>query len=123
MACRDRPVLNRRMWRIGRRRQIPSRTANRQPSRPTARKLRSRAARPASSLRVRRRAEPKPQQWQSTATTLAGIVSVLLVAAGLFYTNAANREQQRLSVEGQTADRFTAAIDQLGQEGTDKLSI
>jgi hypothetical protein len=54
---------------------------------------------------------------------LAGIVSVLLVAAGLFYTNAANREQQRLSVEGQTADRFTAAIDQLGQEGTDKLSI
>jgi uncharacterized protein YjbI with pentapeptide repeats len=57
-------------------------------------------------------------------------VSVLLVALGLFYTNAANREQQKLSreqqylaLQGQVADRFSAAIDQLGQEGNDKLSI
>jgi pentapeptide repeat protein len=65
---------------------------------------------------------------------------VLLVAAGLFYTNDANRKQQQLGVDqqklavdqqklalqGQVADRFTAAIDQLGQEDQtkqDKLSI
>jgi len=55
---------------------------------------------------------------------------VLLVAAGLFYTNQANRkqqqlglDQQKLALQGQAADRFTAAIDQIGQEGNDKLSI
>ncbi|WP_436528546.1 pentapeptide repeat-containing protein [Actinoplanes sp. HUAS TT8] len=58
---------------------------------------------------------------------------MLLVAAGLFYTNDANRkqqqlglEQQKLALQGQIADRFTAAIDQLGQEDQkkqDKLSI
>jgi len=60
-------------------------------------------------------------------------MSVLLVAAGLFYTDRANRhqqalavEQQNLAVQGQIADRFTAAIDQLGQEdekGASRLSI
>lgn len=76
-----------------------------------------------------RSAAPK-QDWRATATTLAGILSVLLVAAGLFYTNQANRkqqqlglDQQKLALQGQAADRFTAAIDQLGQEGNDKLSI
>ena len=66
-------------------------------------------------------------------TTIGGILSVLLVAAGLFYTNDANRnqqklglEQQKLALQGQVADRFTAAIDQLGQEDgkrQDKLSL
>ncbi|WIN00211.1 pentapeptide repeat-containing protein [Actinoplanes oblitus] len=66
-------------------------------------------------------------------TTVAGLVSVLLVAAGLFYTNDANRKQQqlglsqqKLALQGQIADRFTAAIGQLGQEDNkkrDKLSI
>jgi hypothetical protein len=61
------------------------------------------------------------------------MVSVLLVAAGLFYTNDANRKQQQLGVDqqkvalrGQVADRFRAAVDQLGQEDQaeqDKLSI
>ncbi|OJF12999.1 pentapeptide repeat-containing protein [Couchioplanes caeruleus] len=57
-------------------------------------------------------------------------MSVLLVAAGLFYTNQANREQQRLAVQQQqlavqqqVADRFARAVDQLGQEGAGKLSI
>jgi hypothetical protein len=68
--------------------------------------------------------------WQQTATTLAGILSVLLVAVGLFYTNLANRKQQQLGLEqqllalqGQAAGRFTTAIDQLGHEGNDQLSI
>jgi len=55
------------------------------------------------------------------AWTAVGIVSVLLVAAGLFYTNIANREQQRLALQQRIADRFTAAADQLGQEGDDNL--
>jgi hypothetical protein len=84
----------------------------------------------------RRRQSPglvSKSDWRTTATTIAGIVSVLLVAAGLFYTSDANRkqqqlglDQQKLALQGQVADRFTAAIDQLGQEDQktqDKLSI
>jgi len=58
------------------------------------------------------------------------MVSVLLVAAGLFYTNDANRkqqqlglDQQKLALQEQVSTRFTAAIDHLGQEGPDKLSV
>jgi len=58
------------------------------------------------------------------------MISVLLVAVGLFYTNQANRKQQEatgrqqdLAAQAQVAERFSAAIDQLGQEGRDKLSI
>ena len=61
--------------------------------------------------------------WRATATAVGGMLSVLLVAAGLFYTNDANRKQQQLGVQGQIAARFSAAIDQIGQEGKDKLSI
>ena len=67
-------------------------------------------------------------------------MSVLLVAVGLFYTNQANRatqiagreqqklavQQQALAAQGQVADRFAAAVGQLGQEddpGQSKLSI
>src|SRR4051812_29052896 len=39
--------------------------------------------------------------WRTTATAVGGIVSVLLVAVGLFYTNNANREQQRLGLDQQ----------------------
>lgn len=62
------------------------------------------------------------------------MISVLLVAVGLYLTNNFNRDQLRLqrdsssqqealALEGQRADRFVAAVDQLGQEGSDKLSI
>jgi hypothetical protein len=51
------------------------------------------------------------------------MMSVLLVAAGLFYTNQANRQQRALETQAQVAERFSAAIDQLGQEGVSKLSI
>ncbi len=64
--------------------------------------------------------------WRTSATAIGSIVSVLLVAAGLFYTNQANRKQQDLVTQQQVADRFGAAIDQLGQEdekGSSKLSI
>ncbi|WP_208869678.1 pentapeptide repeat-containing protein [Micromonospora cremea] len=48
---------------------------------------------------------------------------MLLVAAGLFYTNDANRKQQQVAIQGQVAERFSTGIDQLGQEGNNKLSI
>ncbi|MGE6955061.1 pentapeptide repeat-containing protein, partial [Staphylococcus capitis] len=72
-------------------------------------------------------AEAKPK-WHDTVTSLAGMVSVVLVAAGLFYTNQANRSQQQLATQQQVADRFSRAIDQLGQEDSakktgDKLSV
>jgi hypothetical protein len=57
--------------------------------------------------------------WRQTATTLVGIFSVLLVAAGLFYTNAANRAQQKLAEQGQVTDRFGTAIDQVGSGNLD----
>jgi hypothetical protein len=61
--------------------------------------------------------------WRTSATAIGSIVSVLLVAVGLFYTNDANRKQQQLALQGQVADRFSTAIGQVGQEGKDKLSI
>ena len=59
---------------------------------------------------------------------------MLLVAVGLYLTNSFNRDQfrlqqkttqqqQDLALNGQRADRFVKAIDQLGQEGNDKLGI
>ncbi|MEU7615328.1 pentapeptide repeat-containing protein [Micromonospora rifamycinica] len=59
---------------------------------------------------------------------------MLLVAVGLYLTNDFNRDQYRLqqdstkqqedlALKGQRADRFVRAIDQLGQEGNEKLSI
>jgi uncharacterized protein YjbI with pentapeptide repeats len=85
------------------------------------------AKRPADRLRPHRRRWRRRQartagqsDWRQTATTVAGIVSVLIVAAGLFYTNAANRAQQQLNERGQITDRFTKAIDQLG---SDKLDV
>jgi hypothetical protein len=59
-------------------------------------------------------------------TTLAGIVSVLLVAAGLYFTNAANRStsaatlaQQKLAEQGLITERFSRATDQLGSDKID----
>jgi uncharacterized protein YjbI with pentapeptide repeats len=70
------------------------------------------------------------QDWPQTLTAFAGIVSVLLVAAGLIYTNDANRKQQqatqnqtKITEQGQLTDRFSKAVEQLGQEGPDKLGI
>ncbi|MCY1141415.1 pentapeptide repeat-containing protein [Actinoplanes sp. Pm04-4] len=62
----------------------------------------------------------QPGDWRQTAATLASVLSVLLVAAGLLYTNAANRDQLMLTERGQVTDRFTRAIDQIG---SDKLDV
>ena len=60
-----------------------------------------RSGRPTAKSRDGRRPARPTADWRITATTLAGIVSVLLVAAGLFYTNQANREQQKLGIQQQ----------------------
>src|SRR5690242_8538811 len=65
----------------------------------------------------RKRSAP---HWTETATTLATIGSVLLVAVGLFITNAENRQQQALTERGQITERFGRAVDQLG---SDKLDV
>ncbi|GID93612.1 hypothetical protein Adi01nite_30240 [Amorphoplanes digitatis] len=83
------------------------------------------------SGRLRR---PRPERtradrWQRW-TNIGGLISVLLVGIGLYITGSFNREQAEatrrqleIAVQGQQAERFVKAIDQLGQEGKDKISI
>ncbi|MER7992042.1 pentapeptide repeat-containing protein [Micromonospora chalcea] len=73
--------------------------------------------------------ELKPDPWQRLLA-LGSILSVIVLGIGLFVTNAANRDQQEatrrqqdLAAAGQIADRFTQAIDQLGQPGVDKIDV
>ena len=78
---------------------------------------------PAMKAGRRPAAAPDKRDWRATAGAIGGLASVLLVAAGLFYTNDANRNQQELTLQGQIAVRFSTAINQLGQEQDDKLSV
>lgn len=78
---------------------------------------------PSASLELR------PDPWQRLLG-LGSILSVIVLAVGLFITNAANRaqqeanrEQQRLTAQGQITDRFTASIEQLGQPGAEKVDV
>ncbi|GIE28706.1 hypothetical protein Ait01nite_017510 [Actinoplanes italicus] len=77
--------------------------------------------------------ETRSDYWER-GTAIAGIFSVLLVGVGLILTNDFNlsqlaqqqkvaQEQQDLALKGQRADRFVRAVDQLGQEEDDKLSV
>jgi hypothetical protein len=92
--------------------------------------------------RLRRPAKASPDgthhRWLAT---LAPWATVLVAIAALIYTNQANahqlenqqeanraqldanRAQQRLAEQGQITDRFSRAIEQLGQPGADKLDI
>jgi hypothetical protein len=59
-------------------------------------------------------------------TVLTAVAALLFTARSLDYTadaTGATREQLRLSEQGQISDRFSKAVDQLGQEGDDKLSV
>ncbi|WP_281899869.1 pentapeptide repeat-containing protein [Phytohabitans aurantiacus] len=59
-------------------------------------------------------------------TALTAVAAVLFTARSLGYTadaTTATRDQLRLTERAQISDRFGRAIDQLGQEGPDKLSI
>lgn len=57
---------------------------------------------------------------------IVGIASVLLVERSLITAADTSNKQQKLALQGQVADRFSAAIDHLGQEdekNNNKLSI
>ncbi|MFG3716114.1 pentapeptide repeat-containing protein [Micromonospora sp. NPDC047730] len=71
----------------------------------------------------------KPDPWQRLVA-IGSILSVLFVAIGLYITNEANRqtseanrEQQQLTAQGQITDRFTKAVEQLGQPGPEKVDV
>ncbi|MEO3744599.1 pentapeptide repeat-containing protein [Plantactinospora sp. B5E13] len=71
----------------------------------------------------------KPDPWQRLVA-IGSILSVLIVAIGLYITNeanretsAANREQHRLTAQGQITDRFAKAVEQLGQPGAEKVDV
>jgi uncharacterized protein YjbI with pentapeptide repeats len=66
--------------------------------------------------------ELKADRWQM-ATAIASLLSVLAVGVGLIVTNTYNRDQQRLALQGQITDRFTKAIEQLGQAGPLKIDV
>ncbi|MGC1215190.1 MAG: pentapeptide repeat-containing protein [Micromonospora sp.] len=60
--------------------------------------------------------------WQRVVA-VGSLVPVLFVGVGLYATNEANREQQRLSEQGQITERFTTAVEQLGQPGPEKIDV
>lgn len=71
----------------------------------------------------------KPDPWQRWIA-IGNLVSVVVLAVGLFLTyqanqetSSANREQQRLTEQGQVTDRFAKAIEQLGQSGPEKIDV
>ncbi len=66
--------------------------------------------------------------WRQAALSVGMIMlalvtggSVIVAVAALLYADRADGNQRQLLVESQLAGRFTAAVDQLGQEGPDKL--
>lgn len=59
------------------------------------------------------------RDWPQIITAFVGIISVLVVAAGLIGTNNANRAQEKLAERGQITDRFGTAINQLGSDNLD----
>lgn len=88
-----------------------------------------RSSRPAAARLEVGPIDVKPDPWQRLVA-IGSILSVLIVAIGLYITNeanretsAANREQHRLTAQGQITDRFAKAVEQLGQPGAEKVDV
>ncbi|WP_189171532.1 hypothetical protein [Pilimelia anulata] len=64
----------------------------------------------------------RPDPWQRLLA-VGSILSVLVVAIGLYVTNEANRRQLDVALQGQLTDRFTRAVEQLGQAGAAKIDV
>jgi len=56
-------------------------------------------------------------------TAIGPPATVAVAIFALVYTNNATRDQLRLTEQGQITDRFSKAIDQLGQEENNKLAV
>jgi uncharacterized protein YjbI with pentapeptide repeats len=63
--------------------------------------------------------EVKPDPWQRWIA----IGQVYLTYRANQETSSANREQHRLTAEGQITERFAKAIEQLGETGKDKVDV
>jgi Pentapeptide repeats (8 copies) len=60
-------------------------------------------------------------RWSARVVAITAMFSVAVAGLTVFYTNQANQELIGLSRRGQIADRFSRAVDQIGQE--DKLDV
>jgi hypothetical protein len=70
------------------------------------------------------------RSWTTAITALATASAVLVAIGGMFLSNRASlnelratQDEQHLAEQGQLTDRFGKAVDQLGQEGGDKLDV
>ncbi|WP_405096289.1 pentapeptide repeat-containing protein [Micromonospora sp. NBC_01412] len=95
----------------------PPAPAARVPATPPPRRLRT--GRPTSvELTLAAPVDLRPDPWQRLIA-VGSILSVLVVAVGLWMTNEANRDQQRLSAQGQITERYATSVEQLGSEKLD----
>lgn len=117
---RDRPVAQ-----VSRRGAPAPRQPWRAAGQPVARSWALRPYRPTTTrleLVPAGRIDVQADPWQRLVA-VGSILSVLIVAIGLYLTNEANRDQQRLAAQGQITDRYTTAIEQLGQPGAAKVDV
>src|SRR3954447_15524918 len=68
-------------------------------------------------------APPQRRDWGERLTAIASVATVIVAIGAILYTSDANRVQQNLTEQGQITDRFTRAVDQLGQSEPDKLMV
>lgn len=60
--------------------------------------------------------------WQRLLA-VGSLLSVLVVAAGLYVTNEANRRQLDVAMQAQLSDRFNKAVEQLGRHGARNIEV
>jgi hypothetical protein len=65
---------------------------------------------------------PQPSarpDWAQRLTSIGSIATVAVAIAALLYTNQANRDQERLTEQGQITERYGRAVDQVGDDTLD----
>ncbi|MFD1081653.1 pentapeptide repeat-containing protein [Micromonospora andamanensis] len=66
--------------------------------------------------------ELRPDPWQRLIA-VGSILSVFVVAVGLFLGNEADRAQLDVALKGQASDRYNNAVRQLNEPGSEKLLL
>src|SRR4051812_43986332 len=61
--------------------------------------------------------------FTQAATGLAALGALLFTGVSLYVTQQQNAAQNALTAQGQYTDRYTKAVDQLGQSGADRLQV
>src|SRR4051794_10233968 len=103
------------------------------PRRRSQSRLADRARQPQARMRLRlpdRRRVSRPRSAgipvaviTQTATALAALGALVYTGASLNVTQGQNAAQNALAAQSQYTDRYTKAVDQLGQQGVDRLQI